>query len=205
MWTTLNIEQTVLNNQRVELCPSVQVDMSDVAISFISSDSTSQMTQTFMGLCCKTKKYLFNNMVLYMMTPKTFCTFNSFRHLKYMVRNYRHLLGNYLLNDFLNPGCTRVQTDLFPRSFQGGSVLKNKEKKTVRTLFLMLLHYSGSLWIHSEFVISKCYSIICVKLTWSLCLYSVSLEGRAPHSLCVFQCVDSQFQCSDSVDLHPDL
>ncbi len=49
--------------------------MSDVAISFISSDSTSQMTKTFMGLCCKTKKYLFNNMVLYVMTPKTFFYF----------------------------------------------------------------------------------------------------------------------------------
>lgn len=123
------------HNQTVGLCPSVQVDMSDVAISFISSGSTSQMTQTFMGLCCKTKRYLFNNMVLYMMRPDTCCTFYSFSHLKHMVRIYWHLLGNDFLNDLLNPLCSRVQTDLFPRSLQGGTVLKIRRKISKNLFF----------------------------------------------------------------------
>ncbi len=122
-------------NQTVGLCPSVQVDMSDVAISFISSGSTSQMTQIFMGLCCKTKRYLFNNMVLYMMRPDTSCTFYSFSHLKHMVRIYWHLLGNDFLNDLLNPLCSRVQTDLFPRSLQGGTVLKIRRKISKNLIF----------------------------------------------------------------------
>lgn len=82
-----------------------------------------------------------------------------------------HLLGNDLLNDFLNPGGSWVQTDLLPGSLQGGTVKQIKQKISKKNYILASL-CTKSLTTH----------MISVSLQWELggksSILSMSLPMR---------------------------